>query len=68
MLKPSQLTEEIKTNYAIDMILYDSELAKEVEQLKASVTTIEDDCKLQSIGSLFSVSCSSSLLLLLDIY
>ncbi|CAB3220678.1 unnamed protein product [Arctia plantaginis] len=49
MLKPSQLKEEIKTNYAIDMILYDSELAKEVEQLKASVTTVEDDCKLQSI-------------------
>ncbi|XP_075978098.1 bifunctional Phosphopantetheine adenylyltransferase - Dephospho-CoA kinase isoform X2 [Anticarsia gemmatalis] len=49
MLKPSEPKRDIKTNYPIDMILYDSELSKDIDQLKASVSTVRNNYKLQSI-------------------
>ncbi|XP_026736424.1 bifunctional coenzyme A synthase isoform X2 [Trichoplusia ni] len=50
MLKPSDTVKEIKTGYPIDMILYDSELAKEIDDLKHAVSTVTSGYELQSIG------------------
>lgn len=50
MLKPSDTIKEIKTGYPIDMILYDSELAKEIDELKHAVSTVSNGYELQSIG------------------
>lgn len=49
MLKPIETIKEITTKYPIDMILYDSELSKDIDRLKAKVATVENDYKLQSI-------------------
>lgn len=50
MLKPSETVKEIRTSFPIDLILYDSELSKDIDQLRASVSTINKDYKIQSIG------------------
>ncbi|KAJ8722181.1 hypothetical protein PYW08_004583 [Mythimna loreyi] len=49
MLKPSESIKEIVTNSPIDMILYDSELAKDIDVLKNSVAHAKTGCKMQSI-------------------
>ncbi|KAJ8731258.1 hypothetical protein PYW07_004422 [Mythimna separata] len=57
MLKPSESIKEIVTNSPIDMILYDSELAKDIDTLKNSVTHVQSGCKMQSIEC---TECTSS--------
>ncbi|XP_059052187.1 bifunctional coenzyme A synthase [Achroia grisella] len=49
LLKPIELTKNIKTNYPIDLILYDSDLSKEVESLQHSIATLNAGSKLESI-------------------
>ncbi|XP_047030218.1 bifunctional coenzyme A synthase isoform X1 [Helicoverpa zea] len=49
MLKPSGTIKDIKTNYPIDMILYDSELDRDIDQLKSYIATLNTGCKLQSV-------------------
>ncbi|CAK1580417.1 unnamed protein product [Parnassius mnemosyne] len=51
MLKPIQPAEIIKTNHMIDLIFYESDLAKQVEDLKQSVNNIETGCKVQVVDS-----------------
>ncbi|XP_028166064.1 bifunctional coenzyme A synthase isoform X2 [Ostrinia furnacalis] len=49
MLKPTEAAKTIKTSKPIDILLYDSALTNELEDIKKSVATLNTDCKLQSI-------------------
>ncbi|XP_037294471.1 bifunctional coenzyme A synthase isoform X2 [Manduca sexta] len=51
MLRSSGSGKEIKTNYPIDLILYEKDLHKEVEMLKQSVVTLNSKHSLQSIDT-----------------
>lgn len=59
MLKASGTIKEMLTNSPIDMILYDSELAKDIELLKNLVPCVQSGCKIQSIGK-YSFSTQGS--------
>lgn len=50
LLKPIKSGEKIHTNHAIDIILYESELDKHIEELKHSVNNLETGCKVKSFG------------------
>ncbi|XP_013145344.1 PREDICTED: bifunctional coenzyme A synthase isoform X2 [Papilio polytes] len=51
LLKPIKSGEKIHTNHAIDLILYESELDKHIEELKHSVNNLETGCKVKSFDS-----------------
>lgn len=51
MLRSNESTKEIKTNHPIDLILYDKEMAEEVEKLKKSVVNVKSGYRIQSIDT-----------------
>ncbi|XP_072949345.1 bifunctional coenzyme A synthase isoform X2 [Epargyreus clarus] len=51
MLKPREAVKKIKTSYPIDIIMYDSELSEETDNLKQSVVNVQDKFHLQTVES-----------------
>lgn len=50
MLKPNEPMNNLKTSQPIDLILYDSELTKDIDKLKHTVVTLSSDYKLHYLG------------------
>ncbi|XP_026327157.1 bifunctional coenzyme A synthase isoform X2 [Hyposmocoma kahamanoa] len=51
MLKPNEPMKNLKTSQPIDLILYDSELTKDIDKLKHTVVTLSSDYKLHYLGT-----------------
>lgn len=51
MVNLQDSNKRLKTNYPIDLILYDTDLETEVETLKQSIDTLKSGYRLQSISS-----------------
>lgn len=49
MVKPLDSIKKLKTNYPIDIILYDSDLEHEVDNLSKSIDSLKADHRVQSI-------------------
>ncbi|XP_049873172.1 bifunctional coenzyme A synthase isoform X2 [Pectinophora gossypiella] len=60
MLRPGDALKSISTHHPIDLILYDSDLDKDVEKLKQIVATKKTECKLQCVDTLDSLKESGS--------
>lgn len=50
MLKPRETGNKITTNNAIELIMYDKDLANEVDNLKFSLTNIRENVDIESVG------------------
>ncbi|XP_013194903.1 bifunctional coenzyme A synthase isoform X2 [Amyelois transitella] len=59
ILKPLEATTKVKTNHPIDLILYDSNLSKEVDSLKSVVTSLKTDQVPKSIDLSNSIDSHS---------
>ncbi|KAM3965113.1 bifunctional Phosphopantetheine adenylyltransferase - Dephospho-CoA kinase [Aphomia sociella] len=49
MLKPTEALKNIKTNHPIDILLYDSDLSNDIDNLQRSVVTLNTGSKLECI-------------------
>ncbi|XP_073955843.1 bifunctional Phosphopantetheine adenylyltransferase - Dephospho-CoA kinase [Choristoneura fumiferana] len=49
IIRPDEPVKKIKTNHPIDLVLYDNELASDIDRLKQSVESVKSGYQLQSI-------------------
>ncbi|RVE50887.1 hypothetical protein evm_004454 [Chilo suppressalis] len=60
MIKLTEKGNTIKTKYPIDILIYDSDLSKDIDDLKTSITTLGPEYRLQSIDlkdSIYQSDC-----------
>lgn len=50
MLKPNDALKNIKTSQQVDLILYDSDLAKDIDNLKHTIVTLSSGYQMHCLG------------------